>query len=513
MDTHIVSKACSLRSERTPRRRITWVSYYNYMHNLPLLIRPISLELPKVLHEALDKLTMKDKVQTIDSLIHVSLENITSNHTEPLDLALDEHLDINDWREGVEELNDCTEDQLWQLLGLSDKHLPFFQEWTDPDTQISLWSTEGRKWLEDPASPHRQLRPRWHQLISIFCMLERTFEGKPVLLMDSIRLSKTLQVLGAIACIAWYREYYNHNHTYPGHFGESSLLSSFNGTVSHENCSRSHIQRAGGEHSQSPSHHCLPGQSEGPVAMQNGMILNPILVQHSFLHWQVQELIQLVDSTIWTQCPASASVNNPCDCICTSHVVIFSFISSISSIPIKGYWRQCNKHLPCQIESGRRQSRPECSLWGQVPQDSLWPHLCILRHGQNTICLQAQPCTLGGLCDSQTSHNHVCYDRNARHNQTPSNNHLTWLHSLHFTNPLLATGLVHHGSTPQHRLLLRLRRIPDAEPWCQPCNMSQQSGAAQCRRQRLDPVRRPHWFTQPCHPWARILKHNARVDG
>ena len=115
------------------------------MHNLPLLIRPISLELPKVLHEALDKLTMKDKVQTIDSLIHVSLENITSNHTEPLDLALDERLDINDWREGVEELNDCTEDQLWQLLRLSDKHLPFFQEWTDPNAQISLWSTEGRK--------------------------------------------------------------------------------------------------------------------------------------------------------------------------------------------------------------------------------------------------------------------------------------------------------------------------------------------------------------------------------
>lgn len=55
-------------------------------------------------------------------------------------------------------------------------------------------------------------------------MLERAFEGEPVLLMDGLGLGKTLQVLGVITCLAWYREYYERKKAFPGHFGESSLM-------------------------------------------------------------------------------------------------------------------------------------------------------------------------------------------------------------------------------------------------------------------------------------------------
>lgn len=187
-------------------------------------IRIISVELPKVLRDALDKLATKDEVRTIDALIRASLENVTADTSEPLDFDLDAPIDINDWKEGVEALAQCSEDQLWKLLGIQNQRLPYFQEWTDPDAQISPWSEEGRKWLENPASPRQQLRPRWHQLVGVFRMLERAFEGKPILLMDGVGLGKTLQVLGAITCLAWYKEYYEQNKGFPGHFGESFLI-------------------------------------------------------------------------------------------------------------------------------------------------------------------------------------------------------------------------------------------------------------------------------------------------
>ena len=65
--------------------------------------------------------------------------------TETLDFGLDTPIDIDNWKEGVEVLAKCSEEQLWQLLGLPEQHLPFFQEWTDPSAQTSPRSEEGRK--------------------------------------------------------------------------------------------------------------------------------------------------------------------------------------------------------------------------------------------------------------------------------------------------------------------------------------------------------------------------------
>ena len=52
-------------------------------------------------------------------------------------------------------------------------------------------------------------------------MLERAFDGKPVLLMDGVGLGKTLQVIGMIACLVFYHESFKKAGKFPGHFGQS----------------------------------------------------------------------------------------------------------------------------------------------------------------------------------------------------------------------------------------------------------------------------------------------------
>ena len=125
-----------------------------------------------------------------------------------------------DWKEGVEDLAHLSEDDLWTCLGLPDKKLPFFQEYTDPDAAIEPWTEEGEKWLADPTSAREQLRPRWHQLVGILRMLQCAFEGSPVLLMDGVGIGKTFQVVGLIACLAYYVPYYDKNGHFPGSFGK-----------------------------------------------------------------------------------------------------------------------------------------------------------------------------------------------------------------------------------------------------------------------------------------------------
>ena len=94
---------------------------------------------------------------------------------------------MEDWKKGIEELRKLSEDRLWQMLGLLDKRLPFFQQWTDPDAMIDPWSEEGQVFLQNSDSGHKPLTPQWHQLVGIYRMLERVFDGKPVLLMDGVR--------------------------------------------------------------------------------------------------------------------------------------------------------------------------------------------------------------------------------------------------------------------------------------------------------------------------------------
>ncbi|KAI6124723.1 hypothetical protein EDD16DRAFT_1474846, partial [Pisolithus croceorrhizus] len=74
-------------------------------------------------------------------------------------LDFDPTLPVEGWQEGVEDLNNLSEDQLWERLGLPERKLPFFQEWTDLDCMIDPWSETGQRWFDDDTQGHKHLNP------------------------------------------------------------------------------------------------------------------------------------------------------------------------------------------------------------------------------------------------------------------------------------------------------------------------------------------------------------------
>lgn len=167
-------------------------------------------------------------VQHVKHFISAALEHVnTDENSGTVELPEGPELKM-DWTEGVEDLQHLTENQLWDALGCKDKALPFFQTWNDPDAVINPWSKEGVNWLADPNNTLRHpLRPRWHQLVGILRMLQRAFNGEPVLLMDGVGIGKTFQVIGFIACLAYYQPFYEKHGKFPGHFGMCLSESSY----------------------------------------------------------------------------------------------------------------------------------------------------------------------------------------------------------------------------------------------------------------------------------------------
>ena len=166
-------------------------------------------------------------MHNIKHLIMAVLEHINSDAASGVvDLPEGRPLEIR-WKEGVEDLVNITEDEIWSCLGLQeDRKLPFFQQFTDPDAVIEPWSQEGEEWLANPQSGREALQPCWHQLIGILRMLQRAFDGNPVLLMDGVGIGKTFQVIGFIACLAYFHAYYTKHGKFPGTFSESFVLKS-----------------------------------------------------------------------------------------------------------------------------------------------------------------------------------------------------------------------------------------------------------------------------------------------
>jgi hypothetical protein len=156
----------------------------------------------------------------IEQLLQVALENITpEDGTAMVKLLEDEKIGFP-WKEGTEELSEMSEDELWTHLGLKDtKALPFFQDYTDPDGAIHPWCEVGEKWLALESSPQEVLKPQWHQLVRILRMLKMAFQNQPVLLMDCGGIGKTFQVVGVMACLAFYHQFYEKNQKFPWIFG------------------------------------------------------------------------------------------------------------------------------------------------------------------------------------------------------------------------------------------------------------------------------------------------------
>ncbi|KAI6011505.1 hypothetical protein EDC04DRAFT_2609856 [Pisolithus marmoratus] len=174
-------------------------------------------ELPKALWEALKKLVKEHEIQEVEQLVQAALENIQPDDGM-LELPDGNSIDFS-WKEGVKDLSHLTEDELWAHLSLKEaKAIPLFQMYTDPDAAIEPWTDEGESWLKNPDSGHEPLHARWHQLVSILCMLQQAFWAKPVLLMDGVSIGKTFQVIGFIACLAWFQSHFATHKKFPGSF-------------------------------------------------------------------------------------------------------------------------------------------------------------------------------------------------------------------------------------------------------------------------------------------------------
>jgi hypothetical protein len=183
----------------------------------------VILGLPKALREALDKLATEKEVKELELLIETTLAAMVPSEDDEVVIDFKDNIDLSDWKSGVEEYDQCSENDLWEHLGLSDKKLPFFQTRSDPDAAIDPWSEEGQLWLDNPTSPAQILSPRWHQLVGILRLIDRVLNGEPVMLMDGVGVGKTMQAVGLIACLAHYREHYRKHGKFPGKFGKSCV--------------------------------------------------------------------------------------------------------------------------------------------------------------------------------------------------------------------------------------------------------------------------------------------------
>ncbi|KAG2336736.1 P-loop containing nucleoside triphosphate hydrolase protein [Suillus weaverae] len=119
------------------------------------------------------------------------------------------------WSEGVEEFNGMAEDELWAILGLPERRIPFFNILQDPYGNCDPWTESGQTWLKNPKNGE-PLTLRWHQLVGLVKMVKNVFSGMPVLLMDEVGLGKTIQVTALIALLAFYREFYAMHNCFPG---------------------------------------------------------------------------------------------------------------------------------------------------------------------------------------------------------------------------------------------------------------------------------------------------------
>lgn len=72
-------------------------------------------------------------------------------------------------------------------------------------------------WNEDNTE---SFKPPWHQLVRIYCMVQRAFTGESILLMNKVGLGKTLQVIGLIVVLEWYHEYYEQHKLFSREFSE-----------------------------------------------------------------------------------------------------------------------------------------------------------------------------------------------------------------------------------------------------------------------------------------------------
>jgi hypothetical protein len=178
--------------------------------------------LPAELRKALNQLAGTPELKLLQERIYSDIAAIVEND-EQLELPdISPHGNF-DWEEGVEEYSIYSEDELWAQLGVADKTLPYFNSHIDTLGIHNPW--ENPDFFSDESQPDRvELVIRWHQLVGILKGLRQIFDNRPLLLMDEVGFGKTIQVVGVIAMLAWFRSFYSTKNHFPGAFSKSIVF-------------------------------------------------------------------------------------------------------------------------------------------------------------------------------------------------------------------------------------------------------------------------------------------------
>lgn len=172
--------------------------------------------LPKALRDALENLASEAQILILTAYIE---EVIAAYDEEPDPFEFEpRQAPVVEWGSGVEEYQSMSTDGLWERLGVPGKTIPFFNPSIDIETNKDPWLAENKQFFK--SSGVQPLTMRWHQLVGLLKMVERTFEGKPVVLMDEVGMGKTMQVVALMCVLEFYRIHYSEHGTFPGAFRE-----------------------------------------------------------------------------------------------------------------------------------------------------------------------------------------------------------------------------------------------------------------------------------------------------
>lgn len=132
--------------------------------------------------------------------------------------------DIDDWSTGTEKYAKTEPSDLLVAIGIDpkswrarDSAVPWFCRKYDP-SEIRRNPTDHPQWFE-VAENGAPLEPRPHQFCGMLRILENIFEGEPVAVFDEVGLGKTIQAIGVICLLTYYREWYKMKGDFPGIFG------------------------------------------------------------------------------------------------------------------------------------------------------------------------------------------------------------------------------------------------------------------------------------------------------
>ena len=178
--------------------------------------------LSKNLREALRYLSSEAEVTLLLSQLAECVEQHKTIPEDLIELDL-EPAELIDWTKGVEHLKTKTEDELYELLGFKDKKIPFLASEIDEDTDIGvqLYNDKIEENME-PRVPRKKkpLRLRWHQLVGLVKLMQCALTSNTVLLMDSMGMGKTIQILSFFSVLAYYRQFFEETNQYPGQWCE-----------------------------------------------------------------------------------------------------------------------------------------------------------------------------------------------------------------------------------------------------------------------------------------------------